>query len=60
MVAGAPAASELSNCAGGLSRDGEESTRCPGEGERWSHGPVWSPPTILRREGKVERRKSGE
>lgn len=53
-AAGAPpAASELRNCAEGLSGDGEESSRCPGEGERWSRGPVWSPPTILWGEGKV-------
>lgn len=52
-VAGAAAGSGLSSCAGGLSGDGGESTRCPGEGERWSRGPVWSPPTILGGEGKA-------
>lgn len=52
-MAGAAAGSGLSSCAGGLSGDGGESTRCPGEGERWSRGPVWSPPTILGGEGKA-------
>lgn len=52
-MAGAPAGSGLSSCAGRLSGDGGESTRCPGEGERWSRGPVWSPPTILWVEEKV-------